>query len=139
MIDADTLSVKLESTCQVSHCQRPIHAHSYCQRHYQQIRRHGQLTPECEQKSARGPQALCKASGCGDAAATLGYCPRHYQQVRRHGRLTPERERIYGRQGCLVADCAESHSAQGYCKNHYMLIYYPSSSAAARTPVRATA
>ncbi len=93
----------------------------FCPRHYQQIRRHGRLTPEREYQK-RG--ACCSVGNCTEQQIAKGLCFRHYQQMRRYGRLTPERERIYGRQGCQVAGCGERHSSKGYCKRHYMSEYY---------------
>ena len=93
----------------------------YCSRHYQQIRRHGQLTPKREYHP-RGDQ--CKVEICEAPQIAKGYCFRHYQQVRRYGRLTPDRERLYGRTGCRVPDCKRHHSSRGYCKRHYMSEYY---------------
>ena len=108
-------------TCNAPGCEREARTAGYCPRHYQQIRRHGRLTPEREYFQ-RGGQ--CKAHRCRQPEVARGYCFRHYQQIRRYGRLTPERERLYGRKHCSVAGCGERHAARGYCKRHYMSHYY---------------
>ena len=107
--------------CRAGHCQRDAQTAGYCPRHYQQIRRHGRLTPEREY-ATRGQQ--CQVEGCQKSQIAKGLCFRHYQQKRRYGRLTPERERAYGRIGCQVIGCEEAHSSRGFCKRHYMSEYY---------------
>ena len=110
-----------KSSCKASNCEKRSRTGGYCPRHYQQVRRHGRLTPEREYHR-RGIQ--CLVTDCSELQIAKGYCFRHYQQVRRYGRLTPEREREYGRTQCEVLDCSEKHSARGYCKRHYMSEYY---------------
>ncbi len=107
--------------CKVESCEVEARTAGYCPRHYQQVRRHGRLTPEREY-GKRG--SGCLVDGCAEEQVARGYCFRHYQQVRRYGRLTPERERIYGRKLCKIIGCEEKHSSRGYCKKHYMSEYY---------------
>ena len=107
--------------CQAPGCRREARTAGFCPRHYQQMRRHGRLTPEREYQS-RGP--ACTAEQCDKPQVAKGLCFRHYQQVRRYGRLTPERERAYGRTSCRIKGCQEPHSSRGYCKRHYMSDYY---------------
>ena len=76
--------------CKASRCSRRAHTTGLCSRHYQQVRRHGRLTPEREYHP-RGE--VCIVEGCPKPQIARGLCYRHYQQVRRHGRLTPEREK----------------------------------------------
>ena len=112
---------KEKTCCKAPACDQEARTAGYCPRHYQQVRRHGRLTPEREY-SQRGPS--CRAKGCSEPEVARGYCFRHYQQIRRYGRLTPERERVYGRQTCKVPGCDSKHAARGYCKRHYMTHYY---------------
>jgi len=112
---------KWKPLCRAHNCDQEARTAGHCPRHYQQIRRHGRLTPEREYGHRQGK---CKAEGCDQAEIARGHCFRHYQQVRRYGRLTPERERIYGRTKCQVATCQERHAARGYCKKHYMQKFY---------------
>ena len=107
--------------CKAPQCSRQARTAGYCPRHYQQVRRHGRLTPEREY-AHRGN--TCGVENCQEGQVAKGYCFRHYQQVRRYGRLTPERERLYGRSVCKVPGCDEKHSSRGYCKRHYMSEYY---------------
>ena len=107
--------------CRAEDCDAEVRTAGFCPRHYQQIRRHGRLTPEREYSKRNGS---CGVEGCDEGQVAKGYCFRHYQQVRRYGRLTPERERIYGRTACKYPGCCERHSSRGYCKKHYMSEYY---------------
>ena len=107
--------------CQAEHCSEKARSAGWCTRHYQQIRRHGRLTPESEHHP-KGE--LCEAPDCDRQQIAKGYCFRHYQQVRRYGHLTPEREREYGRTACKVPGCQSAHAARGYCRRHYLSEYY---------------
>lgn len=119
--DQQVIEGKWYPVCKASGCSRHARTAGYCPRHYQQIRRHGRLTPEREY-AQRG--TVCSVERCQEDQVAKGYCFRHYQQIRRYGRLTPERERLYGRTVCQVDGCQEPHSARGYCKRHYMSEYY---------------
>jgi hypothetical protein len=114
------MHVQLEA-CAAPQCLSAARTSGYCPRHYQQVRRHGRLTPEREY-STRGQH--CHVSQCHKSQIAKGLCFRHYQQKRRYGRLTPERERSYGRTGCQVMGCDQAHSSRGFCKGHYMSEYY---------------
>ncbi len=120
MKDSET---KMTPFCKADDCVEAGITTGYCPRHYQQVRRHGMLTPEREH-GKRDPNRVCRVKGCEEPEIAKGHCFRHYQQVRRHGRLTPERERLYKREGCSVPGCEATHSGRGYCKQHYMSKYY---------------
>jgi len=115
------LQIKWHPRCKAEECDNVARTGGYCPRHYQQMRRHGRLTPEREYRKRGG---VCGVEGCQELQIAKGCCFRHYQQMRRYGRLTPERERIYGRKGCSVPGCESEHSSRSYCKKHYMSEYY---------------
>lgn len=123
-------------SCAAPGCQRDARTAGYCPKHYQQVRRHGRLTPEREYQT-RGHK--CHVPDCDKQQIAKGLCFRHYQQMRRYGRLTPERERTYGRTECRVPGCTEPHSSRGYCKRHYMSEYYLPRKNAATGGARAAA
>ena len=114
--------LSIRETCSVENCDKYARTTGMCPRHYQQVRRHGRLTPELEYQ-IRGEK--CSAKGCEELPVARGYCGRHYQQVRRYGRLTPERQRdVDSSPSCQVPNCEGKHAARGYCKKHYMSEYY---------------
>lgn len=120
-MQSNIINGKWRVVCRAEDCVVEARTAGFCPRHYQQVRRHGRLTPEREYHKRSGG---CRVDGCDEGQVAKGYCFRHYQQVRRYGRLTPERERIYGRMKCKLSDCNERHSSRGYCKKHYMSEYY---------------
>ena len=120
-MEAKILKGRWHPLCKAERCGQDARTGGYCPRHYQQVRRHGRLTPEREYQK-RGSR--CKVESCRQVQVARGFCFRHYQQMRRYGRLTPERERIYGRKVCKMPDCEAKHSSRGYCKRHYMSEYY---------------
>lgn len=115
---------QLNPACRVPDCERTAQTAGYCPRHYQQVRRHGRLTPELEYRARQqsGP-ILCQVPGWEEKSVARSYCARHYQQIRRHGRLTQERERAYGRKTCQVRGCRDKHVARGYCRKHCQQIH----------------
>ena len=121
VLESKVMQIKSPRVCPVETCNATAEVAGLCPKHYQQIRRHGHLTPEREYRK-RG--TTCEAEGCSEAQTAKGYCFRHYQQVRRFGRLTPERERVYGRTHCSHPGCSEPHAARNYCKKHYRSEYY---------------
>lgn len=121
VMDNNIIKGKWHILCEADGCDMEARTAGLCPRHYQQVRRHGRLTPEREY-GKRGE--CCLVGDCREEQVAKGYCFRHYQQVRRYGRLTPERERVYGRKVCDVPGCQERHSSRGFCKKHYMSEYY---------------
>jgi len=77
--------------CTAEGCDKPVQAKGLCWKHYQDMRRHGELRPFTVRVQNEGKE--CAAPGCTREAKALGYCKRHWNQINRHGRLTPERER----------------------------------------------
>lgn len=91
-------------SCQAGNCRQPARTRGYCPRHYQQILRHGRLTPEREYRRCAGG---CIAEHCERPQIARGYCFRHYQQYRRYGHLLSERERLARRVGRPVTEFRE--------------------------------
>ena len=120
-MESKIIKAKWRAVCRAEACDAEARTAGFCPRHYQQIRRHGRLTPEREYRKRSGD---CRVIDCNEGQIAKGYCFRHYQQVRRYGRLTPERERVYGCKTCQVLSCLERHSSRGFCKKHYMSEYY---------------
>ena len=91
-MESKIIKAKWRAVCRAEACDAEARTAGFCPRHYQQIRRHGRLTPEREYRKRSGD---CRVIDCNEGQIAKGYCFRHYQQVRRYGRLTPERERVY--------------------------------------------
>ena len=77
--------------CQVEDCKGDVKARGYCQKHYQQVRTHGQVLPSSRKKLCcrmKDRPAHCLAPGCETVKLQARWlCVRHYQQVRRHGKF----------------------------------------------------
>jgi hypothetical protein len=112
---ATTAKSTSDKTCTVGDCDSRHYAKDYCKKHYTQVLRHGDLTPDRE----RGIVRECKSPGCGRTDTIKWYCRKHARQLRVHGRLTPEREHLMGFEGCKVANCKGEHRARGLCAKHY--------------------
>ena len=64
-----------DGTCRAPECGAGARTVGYCPKHYQQIRRHGRLTPERERAYGR---TGCRVPGCQEAHSSRGFCKRHY-------------------------------------------------------------
>lgn len=103
------------TACEATDCVGRHYAKGYCKKHYTQVLKHGELTPERERDEPR----VCKVTGCGRTDTIRYYCRKHARQMTRYGRLTPEREHVMGRAGCKKPGCPEPHRAKGLCARHY--------------------
>jgi hypothetical protein len=81
---------RLRLPCRAKGCDKLQFSRGYCRKHYEQLRKHGRLTPELER---RQHDPCCGAEGCEETQVARGYCKRHYGQFHKYGRLTPELER----------------------------------------------
>ena len=79
--------------CIAPGCERRREVAGYCAKHYQQVRRHGRLTPEREYGRLG---AHCRAEDCQETPVAKGYCMRHYQQMRRSGPVQAGKNRQAG-------------------------------------------
>ena len=64
MHDDKVIKGKWRPLCRAHNCEQGERTAGYCPRHYQQVRRHGRLTPEREYGHRQG---LCKAEDCCQA------------------------------------------------------------------------
>ena len=72
MKDSET---KMTPFCKADDCVEAGITTGYCPRHYQQVRRHGRLTPERERLYKREG---CSVPGCEATHSGRGYCKQHY-------------------------------------------------------------
>lgn len=70
--------------CTVEGCNRKHHSQGYCGKHWHQITRHGQITPDRE-RQRYGPEDKCSVEGCANRPHILGMCNKHSLQMSRHG------------------------------------------------------
>ena len=68
---------KWKPLCRAQGCNQEARTSGHCPRHYQQIRRHGRLTPERERIYGR---TKCQVATCQERHAARGYCKKHYMQ-----------------------------------------------------------
>ena len=68
---------KWQPLCRAHNCDQGARTSGYCPRHYQQVRRHGRLTPERERVYGR---TTCQVTDCHERHAARGYCKKHYMQ-----------------------------------------------------------
>lgn len=101
-----------KGACQAADCVRGVYARDYCERHYRQVLRTGQVHPD------RAP-ADCSVPACGRKAVTRGYCHGHYLRWSRTGDIKadvplarPERDI------CKHPDCERGAHSAGYCRSH---------------------
>jgi len=78
-------------TCKAPNCDRLVVSRGYCGKHYQQIRKHGRLTPEKEHRRIKN----CMADGCNNKVYTHGYCKKHYIYMNSKGYISPKFTRTH--------------------------------------------
>lgn len=69
-----------EITCSAPECTRKVYAKGLCNKHYNQLRTHGELTPELEREEYSSGGKVCKEHGCVGIVVAKGMCRAHYQQ-----------------------------------------------------------
>lgn len=68
--------------CSVEGCDRDHFAKSFCNGHWQRVRKHGH--PQAE-KPFQGTLVTCSVEGCERWGRVRGYCDSHYYRVKKHG------------------------------------------------------
>lgn len=101
--------------CLVNQCGRLARRKSYCDKHYQQIKKWGEIRDR--QKFEK-----CTAYGCerGTRSKYSPYCEMHYYRFRRNGTLDTVAKRVPDTE-CIAPDCYElAFYTTGECRNHYL-------------------
>jgi len=79
-------------TCSIVGCSRSVVARTWCKRHYDRWRMHGDPT-----RLARQPGGRCVVGGCKQASHARGWCSRHYQRWKKSGDVAADTvERVVG-------------------------------------------
>jgi HNH endonuclease len=110
-------------TCSEDDCCDPHYARGYCNRHYQQARKLGELPPP--PRTTRH----CDVNGCNNVHRCCGYCNKHYHRYRLYGdplgtppprKRRPRRGRVTGAGTACRVDGCETHVAcRQFCERHY--------------------
>ena len=93
--------------CKFSGCTGDHYGLGFCQRHWQQHKRH----PD-DMWPIRPKQ--CKVDGCHRSVLALGFCRGHRSQHMKEGAVVPPRPTM-----CQAADCPERAARKGWCPRHY--------------------
>jgi hypothetical protein len=97
-----------------------IHAKGYCQKHYRQLKKHGEMRPEKEKGFWKGKK--CAIEWCTSYKVhAKGYCSKHYKQVRSGITPRPTSEKAINKV-CLVSGCEDKVKALSHCSRHYQQI-----------------
>lgn len=75
----------MKRVCSVEGCDRPHEAKGYCNAHYLQYWKYGEIK-RAEVKERKNHTG-CLVEGCPDNHYCRGYCVRHYNQTLKHGEI----------------------------------------------------
>ncbi|MGF2716865.1 hypothetical protein ACQUY5_32630, partial [Bacillus cereus] len=98
--------------CTAEDCTDKVWGHGYCQKHYTQYNKHGELRPDLE----RGKIQTCTVDFCRNKHKAKGYCIKHYKQFYVKKRIVKE---VPKDKECKVLDCKNPQWAKGVCEKHY--------------------
>lgn len=112
---------KIEGVCKVDGCGRSLKARGYCNAHYAQFKRVGQIVAaEINTRVAVKP-AHCVIAGCDNPVKGKGLCGMHWARKNRHGHTRyPERTKLP--KYCTFPDCTDWLYAGGLCNRHYVRV-----------------
>ncbi len=100
------------SRCSADGCERGVHSHGLCGRHFKQERRDGTLPP------GAGPRP-CAVDACGRQAVTRGWCHGHYLRWSRTGDVRAEVPLTRpARDVCSIEACGRGAHSGGLCRSH---------------------
>jgi ParB/RepB/Spo0J family partition protein len=101
-------------TCNVKSCNNTLYARGYCQKHYQQFRRNGNITDTLEMvyDILKGE---CTIEDCDRQLFLHGLCIEHYNEIAKNGVI----EEIKEEDHCKVKKCKQPLHKNGLCEGHY--------------------
>lgn len=98
--------------CQAAGCGAGTYAKGWCERHYRQVLRTGQVRADPGERP-------CAVASCGRRAVTRGWCHGHYLRWHRTGDVRAEVPLTRPERGvCTVQGCGRPHASQGLCEGH---------------------
>ena len=108
----------MSKTCSVENCESKSRAKGYCNKHYQQMLKHGRIIDE---DIANKEIKTCSVENCNNKHYSKGYCCKHYSQFKRHGEIIDKIEYSI----CTAPNCTNKTISRfnPYCKRHNTQIY----------------
>jgi hypothetical protein len=112
---------KIEGVCKVDGCGRLLKARGYCNTHYAQVKRNGDITTvEIAARMTVIPEC-CTLPGCEEPVKAKGLCQMHYARLLRHGYVkNPNRTKPF--EQCMFPGCPDHRVCSGCCNRHYLKI-----------------
>lgn len=105
---------KAQYHCTVPGCDRMGPYRLYCTKHYQQVKKYGEVQQEKQTFD------VCQVDGCEKSprSTVSRYCEMHYYRIRRNGTLDTVAPRVPDAE-CILDGCdAPAGYADGHCRNH---------------------
>lgn len=105
---------KAKYRCTVPGCDRTGPYKLYCTKHYQQVKKYGEVQPDKQTFD------VCQVDGCEKSprSTVSRYCEMHYYRIHRNGTLATVAPRVPDAE-CIVDGCdAPAGYADGHCRNH---------------------
>lgn len=109
---------KQHDICTVEGCKRPHKARGYCNTHYFQWKRTGEISLEINTRVRIKP-AHCTVEGCTNPVKGKGLCGMHWMRNLRHGH-TRYTDRKKPPKICTFPGCGDWLYAKEMCHKHYM-------------------
>lgn len=94
-----------KATCSIDGCSNPVLSRTWCAKHYQRWRNHGDPTFSVFEQ----PKPLCIVEGCDRIGVSRQMCHTHYASWRRR----------VGVRSCSIDGCDRPHFGRGWCELHY--------------------
>ena len=99
------------TSCTAAACDRSAYARGYCERHYRQVLRAGDVRPD------PAPRA-CAVDDCDRRAVTRGWCHGHYVRWSRTGDVRRRAPAPVDADACVHPGCERGAHSGGYCRSH---------------------
>jgi hypothetical protein len=89
----------MSKICKVEGCTNPVHGNDYCQKHYNQIKKHGRLLrPEEERPTKPRPELYCEVCNISNNETRVNFrkrfnmylCEKHNAQMKINGKILDE-------------------------------------------------
>lgn len=101
--------------CIVPKCERTTRRKNYCDKHYGQMRKWGEIRESKEYEKCTAPECERKPR-----SKQSPYCEMHYYRLRRNGTLETVAPRVPD-SACIAPECTElAFHTTGECRNHYL-------------------